>query len=371
MRKTLIANFIVISIIFISGCSNGTSKLPSYHAPDNPAFRYTGRIDFNNPLNPKLISAGSYIQFGFKGTSCDLRVKDQHLYNENYNYLSIVIDGEYKGRISLKNDSAIYKIAENLENKNHTTLICKATEASIGYVEFSGVNCSELIPVSNIPARKIEFIGNSITCGMGLDLTGVPCDSGKWFDQHNAYLAYGPLASRRLNADWLLSSVSGLGVFRNWNSPGPTLPMVYQNLYLNTDSTMRFDVRTFKPDLISICLGTNDFSDGDGSYKRTELDSAVFVEHYINFVKYIRHHNPQARICCLTSPMNSGEKNDKLKSYISAVVNHMQQAEKDEKINMFAFTTAYINGCGYHPDERDHQMMADDLIPFYKSTMGW
>ena len=124
---------------------------------------------------------------------------------------------------------------------------------------------------------------------MGMDTSEIPCGSGVWYDHHNAYLAYGPLIARELNADWLLSSVSGIGMFRNWNSPGPTMPEVYQNLYLNTDSTVVWNAQTYIPDLISICLGTNDFSDGDGSYERTDLDSATFVNRYIQFVKFIRN----------------------------------------------------------------------------------
>lgn len=36
---------------------------------------------------------------------------------------------------------------------------------------------------------------------------------------------------------YMLSSVSGIGVYRNWNSDGPTMPDVYKNTYLNTDTT--------------------------------------------------------------------------------------------------------------------------------------
>jgi hypothetical protein len=46
--------------------------------------------------------------------------------------------------------------------------------------------------------EKIEFIGDSITCGFGNDESGLPCGKGQWFDQHNAYFAYGSVAARTL-----------------------------------------------------------------------------------------------------------------------------------------------------------------------------
>ncbi|HEX9973815.1 MAG TPA: acetyl xylan esterase, partial [bacterium] len=182
---------------------------------------------------------------------------DQNLY-DNHNYISVVIDGNYHGRMKVSKDQSKYRVAKDLKNTEHTLLVCKATEAQIGYIEFLGISCSEILPFKKERHRKIEFIGNSITCGMGMDTSEIPCGSGTWYDQHNAYLAYGPLVARELNGDWLLSSVSGIGMIRNWNSPGPTMPEVYQNLYLNTDSTAAWNARAYLPDLISICLGTND-----------------------------------------------------------------------------------------------------------------
>jgi len=234
-----------------------------------------------------------------------------------------------------------------------------------------GIICDEIGPLEKVRKRKIEFIGNSITCGMGLDQSDIPCDSGKWFDQHNSYLAYGPQTALELEADWLLSSVSGIGMTRNWNSPGPTMPEVYQNTYLNTDSTSLWDARIFVPDLISICLGQNDFSDGDGTYERALLDSTTFVNDYIVFVKDIRNRFPHAEICCLTSPMLSGEKSVQLANYLLAVIKHFKTVDSDDRIERFVFSRSYINGCAYHPDQEEHQKMVKELLPFYKRIMDW
>ena len=370
MGKIKLVIVLFALFVFFSGCRRMSSKHLTLFAPDNNNIKYTGRIDFKNPQRPRLTGAGSYFELKFRGSTCNVFLKDQNLYN-NYNYFSIVVDSKYQGRIKLKKNKTKYQIAKNLKDTVHTLLVCKATEAQIGYVEFLGISCTEIMSSEKTGIRKIEFIGNSITCGMGLDMSDLPCDSGEWFDQHNAYLAYGPIVARKLNAGWLLSSASGIGMTRFWNSPGPTMPEVYYNTYLNTDSFPLWDTHTYIPDLVSICLGQNDFSDGDGSYDRPELDSAEFVIAYIRFVQSIRDQYPYAQICCLTSPMLDGEKSIRLKDYLSAVVAYMQEVENDNMIQMFSFSQSYKNGCDWHPGKDDHRKMAEELLPFFKQVMKW
>lgn len=370
MKKHAI--LLVLLITQLCSCSSlqkQSGQLTLYR-PDNELIQYTGRIDFSNPQKPRLCGAGAYFEIKFKGSTCEIMLEDQNL-NGNHNYISVAIDGKYRGRIKVSKEKTQYEIAHGLKNTEHRLIVCKATEAQNGYVEFSGLSCHQLLSFKYKRKRKIEFIGDSITCGMGLDTSDLACGSGQWYDQHNAYLAYGQLVAKKLNANWLLSSVSGIGVNRNWNSPGPTMPQVYENLYLNTDSNSVWDSENYVPDLISICLGTNDFSDGDGSYDRGELDGEEFVADYIRFVKRIRNRYPDAQICCLSSPMFSGEKSARLAGYISQVVQHMREEENDEKIHSFVFSGTYIKGCSTHPGKDEHESMAEELLPFYKKVMNW
>lgn len=342
----------------------------SLYLPDSDKIRYTGRIDFTNPQKPRLIGSGAYFMIKFRGESCTILLEDKSLYN-NYNYISIVIDGKYQRRIRVSKDKTEYMVTGNLKRKNHTLLVCKDTESQNGYIDLTGIVCSKILRIKKINKRKIEFIGNSITCGMGLDMSEIPCDSGKWFDQHNAYLAYGPLTARKLEADWLLSSVSGIGMTRYWNSQGPTMPQVYNRTYLNKDSSSLWNPRRYIPDLVSICLGTNDFSDGDGSYDRAELDSAEFVSAYISFIGTVRTKYPDAQICCLTSPMLDKEKSTRMQNYLSAVIKYMKETMNDNRIHMFCFSQSHTNGCSYHPDKEDHKYMSEELLPFFKHVMNW
>lgn len=370
MKRSTQVSLLLFFLLLAGHCQRNAAPQVQLFSPDHPHIHYIGRIDVSDPKHPKLSGAGAYFRIHFQGRSCELIMNDQHL-NGNHNYIAIELDGQYQGRLKISRDRNKYVVADKLKDGDHLLFICKATEAQNGYIELSGIRCEQLLPLKGEPRRKIEFIGNSITCGMGVDTTEIPCGAGTWYDQHNAYLAYGPLVARALQADWLLSAVSGIGVSRNWNSPGPTMPEVYPNLYLNTDSIVTWAAERYVPDLISICLGTNDFSDGDGSYQRADLDSATFVRGYIQFVQSIRDRYPDAPICCVSSPAISRQKAVRLNNYLSAVVQHFKKRQAAEKISLFIFSRTYSGGCSGHPNRPEHQQMAEELLPYYRQVMGW
>ena len=120
-----------------------------FFSPDHDNIQYSGRIDRTDAKTPKLISAGAYIKLNFKGNNCTLLLSNQYE-DPGYNYLSVELDGEYKGRVQVTKDQAEYKIAKDLSDDTHTLLLCKATEAENGFVGFRGVRCEDLLPISDL-----------------------------------------------------------------------------------------------------------------------------------------------------------------------------------------------------------------------------
>jgi hypothetical protein len=129
-------------------------------------------------------------------------------------YIEVIVDHEKPIRLKTKGKTDTVDVgslvANKLSHKSHSLLICKNTEDGIGYLEFAGLGCQKLLPAGPKPARRIECIGNSITCGMSSDVSEIPCGQGEWFDQHNAYMSYGMIMARALDARVHLTSVSGL-----------------------------------------------------------------------------------------------------------------------------------------------------------------
>lgn len=354
-KKAILFLFLLVSSISFSQIKES----------ENQFYISQGRTEKLSDNSIVLISSASSINFSFTGNSCEIALQSKNEYG-HHAYVSLELDGKYIGRLRVENQLKNYPI-KVASNKKHMLKIFKATEASTGGILFNGAK-TKLIPTAIKGKKKIEFIGNSITCGMGADTKEIPCGQGEWFDQHNAYLAYGPVVSRNLDVDFQLSSVSGMGMYRNWNDETePVMPNVYENLYLNNDNSKPYNFN-FKPDIISIALGTNDFSDGDGTKVRQPFSPDKFVSNYVNFLKMLYKHNPNVQIIIVNSPMVNGER-DKVFTNCLEKIRDTFKNEKSKPIQIFKFTEVTPHGCTSHPDADDHKIMAKQYEPFLKKLL--
>ena len=346
----------VFCCINVAASANATGSV--FYDAANPYLQYTGRIDFSNPQKPRTWAPGAYMMAKFKGTSCSIIINDEVLYGNSHNYLEIIIDNWKPLRIQTKGKTDTILVADNLPNREHILVVCKNTESGIGYIEFAGIFCDQLLPLPPKPVRKIEFIGNSITVGSGMDVAAIPCGTGKWYDQHNAWLAYGPLTARTLGAQWHINAVSGIGLIHSCCNMTITMPQVYDKLNMREDS-IPYNIE-YHPDVLTVCLGEND----------GVQDSTIFCGAYVQFLEKLRSIHPRATIICLTSPMADANLNKVLQNYLTAIVTHLNN-KGDKKISSFFFSKRYIRGCGEHPDLQDHQQIAKELTAYIRKVMKW
>ena len=311
------------------------------------------------PPNRKFWSSGVYIKAKFKGDYCEVLLNDEVLNNSYHNYIEIVIDGDKAVRLQTTGKTNSIIVPQKLSDSVHTIAIYKNTEDGIGYLQFAGLKCAQLLPLPPKPEKKIECIGNSITCGMSDDLSEIPCGKGQWYDQHNAYLSYGMVAARELNAQVHITSVSGIGMIHSCCNLAITMPSVFDNVDLR-NGTEKWDFSKYQPDVVIICLGQNDGIQ----------DSTAFCGAYVQFIERLRSDYPKATIICLTSPMADTTLLPVLKNYLSSVV-AFENKNGNDKVYKFFFSKRYHNGCGNHPDISEHQQMADELVPFIKKVMSW
>lgn len=359
--------FFFTAALFLLSC--GTSgKLISYNKQDN-LIRVTGRADHSSVGPVTLFGSASSVTFIFAGKSCEVMLRKLNPEGEN-NYATFELDGDYYGRYTITSrDYEPFRIEAENNSESHMFTVYKATEAANNYIVFGGVKAKKLNPLPEHKERKIEFIGNSITCNMGGYDEEIPCGEGTWFDQHDAYFGYGPRVARALDADFMLSSVSGIGVYRNWNSEGPTMPKVYENTRLDLNKAYKWSFSRFQPDLVSIALGTNDFSNGDGEKERQPFSVDQFVSNYVKFINLIHSKYPNAKIALLTSPMMKGNDRARLFAYLNQVKDEL--SNEGLTINIHFFPEMETHGCSGHPDNNDQALIAESLIPFYKEVMGW
>ena len=331
-------------------------------------YNTRGRTEKLKDNSIVLISSASSVSFGFKGSECTVNLKAKDTY-EHHNYVVIEVDGAYLGRKKIQPSGTLIPIKVE-GNGNHIITIYKATEAANGNVIFTGAK-GDIFKIEQPSKKKIEFIGDSITCGMGNDTKDIPCDTGLWFDQHNAYYSYAPITARQLDADFLLSSVSGIGMYRNWNDEHEKeaiMPDVYENLYLNKDNTKPYTFG-FNPDVTCIALGTNDFSEGDGKKPRLPFNEDKYVANYISFIKTVYKHSPDTQIFLLDSPMVNGERSKTFANCLNRIKDAINNEKAHKPVSVFIFKAVTPHGCGYHPEIEDDKLMASQLAPYLKTLL--
>jgi len=332
------------------------------------ALQPYGRFLLDANKNIELISSGVHFGFSFTGTECTVYASVNDA--TSHNYLQYELDGVYQERLKVTGNTVNAITITAPSGGNHTVWIYKATEATTGPVILQKITGSNLKILPPPKAPLIEFIGNSITCGAAADTSEVKCGQGVYHDQHNAYYAYGPRVARALHTNFIMSGVSGIGIYRTWNMDSPSMPLVYEKESLSVEDTMRWDFKKYSPKIVSIALGTNDLSRGDGVHARTAFDSTRFVKDYTAFVQLVKSKYPQATIALLSSPMVTGQERILLQNCLTAVKQNIDALyASGDKVALFFFEPMKAGGCSGHPSVEDHAILAQQLIPFFKSLL--
>lgn len=357
-KNALLILFLLISLVSTSQNQN--------------TFLYNGRVDKLQNDQVILIGTASSVSFNFTGNECSISLQSVDAY-EHHNYVQLVLDGKYIGKIRIEKGAIqSFPIKVTSNKKEHHLEIYKNTEAQSGNILFAGTT-AKLTLISSKKKKKIEFIGDSITCGAASDPSDIPCDKGEYMDHHNGYYAYGPRISREIDVDYLMSCVSGIGIYRNWNDENKDeaiMPDVYPNLYLTKDpSKPKYDF-TFQPNIISIALGTNDFSGGDGKKERLPFNPEKYVSNYINFIKMLYEHNLNVQIVITNSPMVGGERGVVFEDCLNKVKNAFAEDKTHKPIQIFKFKPMTPKGCSGHPDVADHKVLAEEYAPFLKKLLN-
>ncbi|MBN2533002.1 MAG: hypothetical protein JXB88_08925 [Spirochaetales bacterium] len=322
-----------------------------------------GRFDTSDSAGPKFGWSATTIKANFQGTEVSVK-----LASTGDNWINVIIDGTIRTPVNVPSGtdgSTPILLASGLSPDFHTVELVRRTEAWVGEMQFLGFTGSGSLfspPIAS--SRRIEFIGDSITCGYGNEGT----DQYQSFTtrNENAYLAYGPVTARLLGADQITVAWSGKGVIRNYGGDTDELmPELYSRI-LPYDSSHLWDTSQWVPHVVVINLCTNDYSQGIP-------DRTQFTTAYRNFVQKIRTQYPTAHIYCALGPMLSGDNLVSARDYISSVVNSLTSSG-DTKMHFIEFP-AQDGSLGYgedwHPSVATHELMASQLAGQIRADLGW
>ncbi|MCL2777899.1 MAG: GDSL-type esterase/lipase family protein [Polyangiaceae bacterium] len=367
--------------------------------------KLVGRYDTSDPAVAKFDWSGNVMSARFQGTtevsvglSC-CKDADGNDVDADIIFEAKVDDLDpFEFTVSATTQPPSYTIATNLAaDQPHEITIMRNTEPQKGITQFTGFNFGSGVQLPpTIRPRRIEIIGDSITCGYGNMGNNASCPYDEVVDPtrpdvrvpvtENEYLAYGSIAARTLSADAVILCYSGKGVVLNLNDkagtePTTTMPQYYERTICN-DPTSQWDFGgpdDPEPQVVVINLGTNDFSRDnnlDGVPDGIDLDA--FQAGYLTFVRTIRQHRPNAHIFLAVSPMLTDQyplanARTNQRNVLGNIVNELN-AENDTKVYRIEFVeqgTRYGLGCDYHPNLTVHGIMADQLVGAIRSKTCW
>jgi len=331
----------------------------------DPHIRFSGRIAMTDSTAELAWSATSIV-INFNGERIDAVLKDERSDN-NYN---VIVDGKVLNILHPQAAKKTYRLADNLKPGKHTLELFKRTEWAMGKTWFYGFELGDdekLLPPPPGKKRKIEFFGNSITCGYAdEDTTGKDRGTSPY---ENSYLSYASITARHFNAELHNTSKSGIGITVSW------FPLIMSEMYDRLDATdpdSKWDFSKYTPDLVVINLFQNDswivkLPNNDqfkARFGATPPTPEFIINAYQQFVKSVRYKYPKAKIVCILGSMDATKAGSPWPGYIDKAV-----AGLSDK-NIYTHFIPYKNTNG-HPSAKEQQDMADDLIAFIEKNISW
>ncbi|MGN0164599.1 MAG: GDSL-type esterase/lipase family protein [Lachnospiraceae bacterium] len=325
-----------------------------------------GRTWLNNDIRWLSFSA-SGVEFNFTGKKCEFSLRADSKVNEESHQAryAIYVDNELLVKDVMDIGIKTVSVIDSDTVEEHEIRLVKLSETSDSSMGIQYITCDEEATVSPTSDKelKIEFVGDSITCGYGVD-GQVNVDT---YSTHNedATKAYAYRTAQMLNADYSLVSFSGYGIVSGYTggekNEKQLVPLYYDKLgnpYGTAGgikpSELEWDF-SYKPDIVVINLGTNDFSyTGSDAAKREE-----YVQAYYSFLETIREKNPDAIIICALGIMGQD-----LCPCVQEVVYRFSEDKGDSNIYYVKLDNqAYENGYAvdYHPTAASHEHAAEQM----------
>ncbi len=361
--KRIFSSIFLLLLLWITTLEAVAQK-KAFIPADHPYIAYTGRISFSNPESPRFVYPGVQIRAIFEGTSLGIHMKP------NSGYFMISLDDLPPFKVFFSKNDSILTLKENLPEGRHEVKILLAYEAYNQRPEFRGFILDEgkNLPVApKLPKRRMEFIGNSITCGYGVE---APDEKARFSNEtENHYYSYAAMTARAFDAQSMVVARSGIGIYRNYAGPKEgnrnNMPAVYANTLFN-DPSETWDFTAYKPHVLCVNLGTNDTS--------TEpYDIDLLENAYRNFLKTLRSHYPKTKIIFITGSMLSGKSLQDVQQVLNRVTEEARKAG-DKRVYRFDFTPANGSlgyGADFHPSIAQNEANTKELIPFIRKITGW
>jgi lysophospholipase L1-like esterase len=294
-----------------------------------------------------------YFESHFRGDRVTLRMDDAS------NELNVLVDG--KELMVLKRPGETVVALQHLGAGEHTIRLEKRTETQTSTGAFGGFyvdNKEDVLPAA-ARARRILFLGDSLTAGYGNRSAFSKCSTEELFESTDTNAAFGPLVAKHFDADYDVRAYSGLGLVRNYggvDAPQYHLPNLWRRTIFADPQP---DMRPWTPQVLVIGIGGNDFSTqvhAGEKWKSQDEMAAEYAKTYVSFLKELRRTYPHALIVMTWTADFSP-----LYTQTAEIVYTQAQAAGIGNMDHLVFPKMERTGCSGHPNIRDDAHVAELL----------
>ena len=346
---------------------------PAFAADKTPAsdsrITYVGRTLVQDG-DVSFDWSSTYAKITFQGEYLAVRASDT-----KKDYFNVWIDREMSADadkvLCISSADTLLTIVSSADFKkgkkqaSHTVIIQKRTEADQGRTTFHEFMTDKgLLQAPAVKERLIEFVGDSYTCGYGIENS---ISRNRYTPEtQNTAKTYCALLARYFDADFITVSHSGQGISRNYDDRDKNARWYMPDRYTCTFDNARqpkWEPGDLKPDITMIYLGQNDFS----TERQPMRDP--FKNNYKRLIKEIKdYYGEDHPILCVATKV------DKLLfdfvrecveecGYRNVYYDGMFQAvhlDNDQEL-----------GADWHPNEKAHIKLTYALIPYFSTITGW
>lgn len=363
----IITQFMLLNCLFLHFVSAQAQTIDGkFISSKDRHLDYTGRVGFSDS-SAEFYWSGTSVSINVKGTK---EVKVLLDVKKDFNYYYAIVDGNTSNlkKVKVNIGKKTYNLVTFSDLKEHHIELVKITNTDDNTTFFYGFQIDKngiVLKSNKEKKRKLEFFGDSVTCGHGADVPVDSTDSGapKYF---NNYKAYGAITARHFDAQYHCTAKSGIGLAVSWFPE--TMPEIYDRVNPENPNS-KWDFSAYVPDIVVVNLFQNDswivnmpeneqFKARFGTVKPTD---DFLINAYVDFISKIRSKYPKAQIICCLGNMDIVKEGSKWPGIVNAAVATLG----DKKVVTHFFEYKNTNG---HPKVKEQQAMADDLIQFIEKN---
>lgn len=325
------------------------------------AVSYIGRTSVRDDGSVSFDWTGTYLRTTLTGGKLAASLS-----NRGETYFNVFVDGKLHRVVNISDNDTVVEFVGGIDRRPHEVMIQKRTEGEYGrptFRKFILPPKGALEGVKNVPARHIEFIGNSLTCGYGVEGKS-PYEAFR-IDTENCNDSYAAMIARYFDADYTMIAHSGQGIVRNYGDSVRVSAISMKDRITRTfdTDTVGWDFTTgYRPDIVVINLGSNDFSTEPNPYRNE------FIGAYERMIRTLRDSYGDVPVLCVYST-----------TIMRSVYGYFEELAlrlNDPNVHIFQMHPGILvnpedYGAVFHPNRMGQTKLAMELIPAVSAITKW